>query len=571
MEQQYSEKMRKLGYCQLVCDIFSDWESVKDEILLPDRKDGSGNGTIHVFLGTADCDLRKEFPDYYQSVENGVDPEIGAVRVKHYFLVSNIISMLGYVCQYYFEKKENVNDYVSELLSCLLSFENQDGLISTTSLFKLSTGAGKLRPYFKQFESSGVFAKIIRKLLLPKSSYKISLFKDKENNYAAFWLIGFPQMNEFEVDANNQYLKKNDNEKKEGPLQIIYYGVPGCGKSHQIQEDLKKKNITEENHQVKRVVFHPDYCNADFVGQILPVTKRDGGIRYQFKAGPFTKILRDAYANPDKEYALIIEEINRGNAAAIFGDLFQLLDRKRESDPVEVVNGNSYGPGWSDYCVENDYINAYFRGAYDGEEAPNPLPPKTLGNITFNDNVDIRLPPNLSLYATMNTSDQNVFTLDNAFQRRWEMKQISNDLKNDDAHSDEKAQYDQRIGNTGVKWGVFRDKINEIIMQSAEENGLSSMEDKRLGGWFIVPKKASDAPESAKATITSEAFAEKVLKYLWDDAFKFDRKSHFGNVKTLEKLIEKFKTDDFKVFSDEQISGLSQNGSANTQTGTSES
>lgn len=368
-----------------------------------------------------------------------------------------------------------------------------------------------------------------------------------------------------------RFLCSRSNKYSFVPKQIIYYGVPGCGKSHQIQEDLKKKNITEDNHQVKRVVFHPDYCNADFVGQILPVTKKDGGIRYQFKAGPFTKILRDAYANPDKEYALIIEEINRGNAAAIFGDLFQLLDRKRESDPVEVVNGNSYGPGWSDYCVENDYINAYFRGAYEGDETPNPLPPKTLGKITFNDNVDIRLPPNLSLYATMNTSDQNVFTLDNAFQRRWEMKQISNDLKNDEAHSDEKAQYDQLIGNTGVKWGMFREKINEIIMQSAEENGLSSMEDKRLGGWFIIPKKASDAAEGAIATITSEAFAEKVLKYLWDDAFKFDRKSHFGDVKTLEKLIEKFKIEGFKVFSDEQMSGLSQNGSSSTQTGTSES
>ena len=89
------------------------------------------------------------------------------------------------------------------------------------------------------------------------------------------------------------------------------------------------------------------------------------------------------------------------------------------------------------------------------------------------------------------------------------MKQISNDLKNDDAHPDEKAQYDQFIGNTGVKWGMFREKINEIIMQSAEENGLSSMEDKRLGGWFIIPKKASDAAEGAKATITSEAFAER--------------------------------------------------------------
>ena len=361
---------------------------------------------------------------------------------------------------------------------------------------------------------------------------------------------------------NNQYVMwkfKNTREKKtHSPVQIIYYGVPGCGKSHQIQEDLKAKGITEENHQQKRVVFHPDYCNADFVGQILPITNRNGGIRYQFKAGPFTKILRDAYEYPDKEFALIIEEINRGNAAAIFGDLFQLLDRKRNSDPIEKVNGNSYGPGWSDYCIENDYINAYFRGAYDSEEIPVPLPPKTLGNITFNDNVDIRLPPNLSLYATMNTSDQNVFTLDNAFQRRWEMKLISNDLENDEAHPDEKAQYNQEIGNTGVKWGAFRDEINKIIMQSAEENGLSSMEDKRLGGWFITPKKNPEAGENAQPVITKKAFAEKVLKYLWDDAFKFNRKSHFDNQYiTLEDLINAFVNgQDFNVFTDKAINEL---------------
>ncbi len=349
------------------------------------------------------------------------------------------------------------------------------------------------------------------------------------------------------------------------PIQIIYYGVPGCGKSHQIQEDLKAKGITEENHQQKRVVFHPDYCNADFVGQILPVTKRDGGIRYQFKAGPFTKILRKAYENPTKEYALIIEEINRGNAAAIFGDLFQLLDRKKENDPIETVNGNSYGPGWSDYCIENDYINAYFRGAYESEDVPNPLPPKKLGDITFNDNVDIRLPPNLSIYATMNTSDQNVFTLDNAFQRRWEMKQISNDLAHDDPAADTTKQYDEIIGNTNVKWGLFRDEINKIIMQSAEENGLSSMEDKRLGGWFITPKKGPNAVEGEAPKITNEAFAEKVLKYLWDDAFKFDRSKHFGEIKTLEDLTKKFNTEGFKVFKDESISNLmQQNGNSNT-------
>lgn len=150
----------------------------------------------------------------------------------------------------------------------------------------------------------------------------------------------------------------------------------------------------------------------------------------------------------------------------------------------------------------------------------------------------------------MNTSDQNVFTLDNAFQRRWEMKQVSNDLKNDS------AQYNQIIGSTYVKWGDFREKINEIIMESAAENGFSSMEDKRLGGWFIIPKKTKDSEEGK---ITDEAFAEKVLKYLWDDAFKFDRQKHFGSIKTLEELTTEFKKVGFGIFRDESLNSLQKN------------
>ena len=413
-------------------------------------------------------------------------------------------------------------------------------------------------------------ASICRALLdeNPKYEKKLrSVFGKKIIDYAIQQSIVYAPLHKTEPQSVDLPLFQSHVITKK-PVQTIYYGVPGCGKSHRIKIELKKRGITEENGQLKRVVFHPDYSNADFVGQILPVTKKDGGIRYQFKAGPFTKILRDAYQNPEKEYALIIEEINRGNAAAIFGDLFQLLDRKRDPKTVETVNGNSYGPGWSDYCVENDYINAYFRGAYDTDETPSPLPEKKLGNITFNDNVDIRLPPNLSLYATMNTSDQNVFSLDNAFQRRWEMKLVSNDLKNDDDHADEKEQYNQTIGNTGVKWGIFREKINDIIMQSAEENGLSSMEDKRLGGWFITP---NDSVYSGDTKISDEAFAEKVLKYLWDDAFKFDRPKHFDEIKTLEDLTKKFKIDGFNIFKDESISKLNQqNGTTDAQTGTPE-
>lgn len=449
-------------------------------------------------------------------------------------------------------------------------------------------------------------ASICRALLDSKRDYEQqlrSLFGDRIIDYALDHSIVFTEVkNQSELQQDEAVVLLDDAADFQSE-QIIYYGVPGSGKSFEIDRKIKKK-IPEKRARewrVSRVVFHPDYTNADFVGQIVPRLRVGGGVDYKFLPGPFSKILRRAYLNPHKDFYLIIEEINRGNASAIFGDLFQLLDRTDPGeDPKDPGFGeNKYGVGWSNYSIDNQNICDYIRdiesfksestdGGVNPQHDPNIEPAEAdsegatsfvslkikLGEkkyLTISENTQIRLPPNLSLYATMNTSDQNVFTLDNAFQRRWDMKQVSNDLKNDNEHPDEKAQYDQLIGDTSVTWGAFREKINEIIMQSAEENGLSSMEDKRLGGWFVIPKKASDASEGAEATITSEAFAEKVLKYLWDDAFKFDRKSHFGDVKTLEELIEKFKVESFRVFSDEQISGLSQNGTASAQTGTSES
>lgn len=372
------------------------------------------------------------------------------------------------------------------------------------------------------------------------------------------------------------------------PSQVIYYGVPGSGKSFEIEQiiNTKIKSEKEREWRVSRVVFHPDYTNADFVGQILPVVIPGERISYKFNPGPFAKILRRAYLNPNKEFFLIIEEINRGNASAIFGDLFQLLDRVEQGkEPKEPGYGeNKYSAGWSNYSIENQSICDYIRDkkTFDIEKQDDCEEPQHDANIeteeakldeatsygkltvllptnkklTISENTQIRLPPNLSLYATMNTSDQNVFTLDNAFQRRWEMKQVSNDLKNDDAHLGEKNQYNQPIGSTNVKWGEFRERINELVMESAEENGLSSMEDKRLGGWFIIPKKLHDSEE---CKITDEAFAEKVLKYLWDDAFKFDRQKHFGDVKTLEALAKNFKKHGFRIFKDDSIGSLQKN------------
>ena len=313
------------------------------------------------------------------------------------------------------------------------------------------------------------------------------------------------------------------------PIQKIFYGVPGCGKSHKISEMLEDKNIfdiTSEENQIVRTVFHPDYTNADFVGQILPEVKGEK-IEYNFKAGPFTEILAKALINPENQYVLIIEEINRGNSAAIFGEIFQLLDRL-EGEKTSTIGGNKYGKGWSEYFFMNDLINEYVRKI--ASPSDNVETSVQINGITFTENTGIRLPPNLSLLATMNTSDQNVFTLDNAFQRRWDMEYISNKYEESKANDKQKAQYNSKIGETAISWGKFRDAINKEI--SNPENSFANAEDKQLGLFFI---------KAENNVINESDFSNKVLKYLWNDIFKRDKSIFNDDVSTFGDLLDAFK------------------------------
>jgi 5-methylcytosine-specific restriction endonuclease McrBC GTP-binding regulatory subunit McrB len=254
-----------------------------------------------------------------------------------------------------------------------------------------------------------------------------------------------------------------------------------------------------------RLVFHPDYSYSDFVGQILPRAS-NGNIAYDFVEGPFTCILEKAQNNKDNPFFLIIEEINRGNAAAIFGDIFQLLDR--------------YDDGIGKYSIKNaDIAEKIFKDK----------------------NIEIRLPKNLWIFATMNTSDQNVFTLDTAFQRRFEMQLVENKF------SDDPNKQGFEIEDTGVTWKIFAEAINDIL---AKQDAVVSSEDKSLGAWFVKPDKGSNA-------ISKEKFANKVLKYLWDDAFKFARNEIFKvseDKNTLQKVILAFKLGGFDgIFQDSII------------------
>lgn len=399
--------------------------------------------------------------------------------------------------------------------------------------------------------------------IVRKKSNKFDIFFSAiEKNYLLKYL---------EIFDNRlfQFIKTDKEDKKIddtfqfvfSPTQTIYYGVPGCGKSNKIDEETG--SVSDE--QKMRVVFHPEYTNADFVGQILP-TNVDGNVEYKFRPGPLSKILRRAYLHPDKKYYLIVEEINRGNAAAIFGEYFQLLDRIAAKKEVP-ANGYTYTEGWSSYSIENEFINWYIRenlyadvnhklqNEDDGiakksdDESQKAI---EIGNLHFSANTGIRLPPNLSIFATMNTSDQNVFILDNAFQRRWDMVLVKNEFgkaKTEEEQKNVDQQKTAQIGDSQITWETFQKTINEKISQFSKENNFSSMIDKRLGCWFVkaVPDK-NDA--NGKYIITEDSFKNKILKYLWDDAFKFCHEDVFEDADNFEALLEKVKMDnpDFGVF-----------------------
>lgn len=515
MEHNYNTKMREIGYTELVCDIFLNWEHVKDEILLPERKNGSGNGTVHVFLGAAESELKKEFGNYYDYVSQGGSTSDGAIRVKHYFLKSNIISMIGYVCQYYNSLSKDYAPVINNILNELPTFPTTKDMLETSSFFKLSTGSNKLRPYFKQFDDKGVFYKIIRQLLLPNSAYKVSLYKNSRGEYAAFWLIGFDNLDSFEADSSSDYITENEDnlelENNNESFQQIFYGAPGTGKSYTINETTKGEDVI-------RTTFHPDSDYATFVGaykpttieetvmtvigtKAVPVEDKDGNERkeskivYEFVAQAFLqayveawKKYADAEGEPKKQY-LIIEEINRGNCAQVFGDLFQLLDRNES--------------GFSDYPIKADAdMKRQLKKAFEGldlvqKEAVNALyEGRNVAEEVLNGEI-LLLPNNLYIWATMNTSDQSLFPIDSAFKRRWDW----NYMPISDAH----LNWTIEVGNNSYDWWSFLVKINEKI------GSTTNSEDKKLGYFFC---KAGDGK------ISAEKFVGKVVFYLWNDVFK---------------------------------------------------
>lgn len=350
------------------------------------------------------------------------------------------------------------------------------------------------------------------------------------------------------------------------PLQTIYFGSPGTGKSFHIKNDILS-DVKEEN--IFRTTFHPDSDYASFVGTYKPVSKKavrknmdyeaicsafknfkdtterpfhkfiaehyedieaigklqfkqmflDTGITedtykteyskavsiakylnkikkanttisYEFEPQVFTEAYIKAWQHPEEQIYLVIEEINRGNCAQIFGDLFQLLDRKN---------------GISEYPVKADVALAKYLIEELGDGAPEGI-----------ENGKLKLPANLNIIATMNTSDQSLFPMDSAFKRRWEWKYIptiapaNKERKLDLNFKENKEGGDKKTidaGDYSYSWKEFLKAINTRITKATHSD------DKQLGFWFVKAENEED-------NISISTFVSKVIFYLWNDIFK---------------------------------------------------
>ena len=261
---------------------------------------------------------------------------------------------------------------------------------------------------------------------------------------------------------------------------IIYYGAPGTGKSHKLDELIKK-----ENTNTFRVTLHPEYTYSDFVGQLLPVSKKanDGNdkytVSYEFVPGIFTISLKEAINNPDRSVYLILEELSRANVAAVFGDLFQLLDRKN---------------GISEYPIDNPDISKIVYGKANTDQD------------TYK---KIYIPNNLSILATVNTSDQNVYPMDTAFKRRFEWRYVSTDYGSNSEDFKDNNNPTIDVGNNiRVTWDNLYKGLNSFIVG---ELGLN--EDKQIGPYFIKF-------EGANGDKAHDLVKDKLLQYLWEDINK---------------------------------------------------
>lgn len=316
---------------------------------------------------------------------------------------------------------------------------------------------------------------------------------------------------------NSDKSNKNDTHIKQ-PHQRIFFGAPGTGKSYLLNEEAKEHF---EKECYERVTFHPNYMYGNFVGAFKPFPGTQESITYEYIPGVLLGQLIKALQNQDKNYLLIIEEINRANVAAVFGDIFQLLDRDESGDSEYPIAASRELREFLEKNLTNSKLN------------PN-ITEKMGKNFSR-----VFLPNNLYIWATMNSADQGVMPIDTAFKRRWEFRYIGID----DAVDASFANYKFKINSSEVvKWDDFRKEVNKRLSK------LNIPEDKLIGPYFI----SKSILQNYKPSELTEVVKDKVLMYLYEDAARAYRSLLFAenSYSTYSKLCEEFQKDALNLFKD---------------------
>jgi 5-methylcytosine-specific restriction endonuclease McrBC GTP-binding regulatory subunit McrB len=351
-------------------------------------------------------------------------------------------------------------------------------------------------------------------------------------------------------DQNPQSLQKQGNDKTmTSPIQKIFFGCPGTGKSYQISNDdlggvVKTaleidKDVHAEN--LIKTVFHPEYTYGDFMGKLMPQTNKDGNVYYQFYEGHFLKALGQAYKNIiaakegelPQNVALVIDEINRGNSSAIFGTVFQLLDRLERSKNGVEKGWSAYGINISDlefrklvelmgFTNETVDSNKNIRYQYQDKGSIEELVefPDIFNKIHIKVHKSkavgssIRIPPNLSIFGTMNTSDNSIYFMDNAFKRRWEWEYVDWSEDNDEKLNNVILEgYGNDDSGNPKKWKDLVKQFNNFIKKNHNSVRSGRIEDMQIGYRFINT-----------GTVTENQIKNKLMFFIWDSVFNRDKK-----------------------------------------------
>lgn len=462
--------------------------------------------------------LAQQFPDVYSGITDPVSVLLDIAKQKHCGDTDNTDILTN--------TESAFRDWLSHLPKAngeLYSENTRSQYVGALKAVAIQF-ADAIAPFASVFEITEVapFEKAVAAI---KSNDTYEEFNRNRGNGSLSAGLDLYKRFLIEQTAKKQDICYSTGYQSDFPRNRILFGAPGTGKSFTLNHE--KDVLLADGGEYERVTFHPDYSYANFVGTYKPVPCKDSddkdAITYSYVPGPFmrtyVKALQNSRTDDPKPFLLIIEEINRANVAAVFGDVFQLLDRG--DDEV------------SEYPIRaSEDIKKYLANELDG----NP------------DNyAEIRIPDNMFIWATMNSADQGVFPMDTAFKRRWDFTYLGID-DSEAGIVGKKVILGQGEYRRCVEWNALRKAINRELL-SYKVN-----EDKLMGPYFISKKNMPEG-EMIDPAVFARIFKNKVIMYLFDDAAKQKRPTLFAgcedkNKNLYSKICSEFDAKGVYIFCD---------------------